>query len=223
MDSFWRHVVIKKYLFIVGALFSFPAFAVSQYGNVTSGNTACWEGNQLVKDCGSAGIVTSFTGDGTIITNSASTGAVNATLGNALANSVLGNNTFFGASPAYQTSINLFNVIASIPAILVGTTTFTPAADIVVGHNNEAFTLSASCPCTIANPTGTPFDTQKLTLIITQSSGGSNTIGTWGGNYDFGTPGAPTLSTAPNARDYIGFQYNSSAGKWDYIGDALGH
>lgn len=51
--------------------------------------------------------VASFTGDNVLLNNSGSTGAVTATLVNAAANSVLGNNTASPAAPAYQTSIAL--------------------------------------------------------------------------------------------------------------------
>lgn len=55
----------------------------------------------------SGAAVNSITGDSTIISNSASTGAVTLTLANAGANSLLGNNTGSGAAPAYQTSFSI--------------------------------------------------------------------------------------------------------------------
>jgi hypothetical protein len=48
--------------------------------------------------------VTSITGDGTLITNSGSTGDVDLTLGNAGAYTLWGNNTSSSATPGYQTS-----------------------------------------------------------------------------------------------------------------------
>jgi hypothetical protein len=54
---------------------------------------------------GGGGGVTSFTGDGTLISNSASTGAVTATLGNAAQNSVFAGPATGGAgAPSYQTA-----------------------------------------------------------------------------------------------------------------------
>jgi hypothetical protein len=48
--------------------------------------------------------VTSFSGDGTILNNSSSTGAVTATLANANAGTVLGNNTSSAAAPSYTSA-----------------------------------------------------------------------------------------------------------------------
>lgn len=59
------------------------------------------------------GGVTSFTGDGTLISNSASTGAVTATLANAGAYSVWGNNTGSSAAPGYQNSINISGALGA--------------------------------------------------------------------------------------------------------------
>lgn len=53
------------------------------------------------------GGVSSFSGDSTLLSNSSSTGAVTATLANAAANSVWGNNTGSSAAPGYQTSFGV--------------------------------------------------------------------------------------------------------------------
>lgn len=79
--------------------------SANQCLQVNSGGTALIYGS-----CGGGG-VTSFTGDGTILNNSASTGVVTATLGNAAANSVLGNNTSGSAAPSYQTAITVSGTI----------------------------------------------------------------------------------------------------------------
>lgn len=71
----------------------------------------------------SGGAVTSFTGDGTILNNSASTGAVTATLANAAANTVLGNATTGAAAPTY--TANPF-----VSTISLGTNTTTNAINI---------------------------------------------------------------------------------------------
>jgi hypothetical protein len=66
-----------------------------------------------------------------------------------------------------------------------------------------------------------PTDGQKITFEIIQDATGSRTI-TWNAAFSFGTAGAPTLSTAANKRDLIGFVYSSSASKWLYAGSQLG-
>jgi hypothetical protein len=52
---------------------------------------------------GGASGVSSFSGDGTLLSNSSSTGAVTATLANAAAHKFFGNNTGSSAAPGYQT------------------------------------------------------------------------------------------------------------------------
>jgi len=61
----------------------------------------------LSTGCGSAGGVTSFTGDGALLNNVGSTGAVIATLGNAPAHTVWGNNTSSSGIPSYVSSTSL--------------------------------------------------------------------------------------------------------------------
>lgn len=79
----------------------------------------------------SGGSVSSFTGDGTLLNNSASTGAVTATLANAPANTVWGNNTGSSAAPGYQTSIN----ISGTAATAAHTITSNSANSLAVGAN----------------------------------------------------------------------------------------
>ena len=40
--------------------------------------------------------------------------------------------------------------------------------------------------------------------------------------HDFGTAGAPTLSTAATKVDILGFVYNAALTKWCYLGVGLG-
>src|SRR5689334_12983030 len=81
---------------------------------------------------------------------------------------------------------------ALAPAVVNLTDAATIAVDASLG-NDFRVTLAASRTMgTPANPT----DGQKITLDITQGSGGSNTI-TWGSGYEFSTGlPQPTLSTA---------------------------
>ena len=63
----------------------------------------------------------------------------------------------------------------------------------------------------LANPTGLT-DGQDITFALTQDSSGSQTV-TWGTAYDFGTAGAPTLSTSASKTDLVACKYIASLGK----------
>lgn len=72
--------------------------------------------------------VTSFTGDGALLSNSASTDVVTATLGNAAANSVWGNATASSGAPSYSNSPSVLSLTTTTltlkgNATLAGTTT----------------------------------------------------------------------------------------------------
>jgi hypothetical protein len=84
-------------------------------------------------------------------------------------------------------------------ALTIATSTFTPA--FASGINEEITLVHASCPCTIANPSGTYAGLSGFLTII-QSSTGSDTV-TWGGNWKFASGTAPTLSTGANAVDIL--------------------
>lgn len=96
------------------------------------------------------GGVSSFTGDGVIISNSASTGAVTDTLVNAAANSVLGNNTATPTAPAYQTSINLTGTAATA----AHTITSASATSLIVGANGATNPVLAVDDSTASVVTG---------------------------------------------------------------------
>ncbi len=92
---------------------------------------------------------------------------------------------------------------ASITTLSISTATFTPD-----GSNNDyAITLvHASCPCTLANPSATPVAGTHGLITVKQSSTGSDTIGTWGSQYE--APGGTstiTLSTGANAQDVLAY------------------
>lgn len=77
--------------------------------------------------------VSSFSGDSALLSNSASTGAVTATLANAAANTVWGNNTGSSAGPGYQTSI-------AISGTLYADTT-SPSGQFQVGPTGTSGTI----------------------------------------------------------------------------------
>ena len=60
-----------------------------------------------------------------------------------------------------------------------------------------------------------PTDGQIITFEIIQPAAGNRTI-TWDAVYVFGPSGAPVLSTAGNAHDFLTFQYNAALSQWVY-------
>jgi len=69
-----------------------------------------------------------------------------------------------------------------------------------------------------------PVNGQPLIFQLTQDGTGSRTI-TWtsgAGGYTFGAGAAPTLSTAINTTDLVGFRYSAVVGKWCFQGSQLG-
>jgi hypothetical protein len=99
---------------------------------------------------GGGGGVTSFSGDGTFITNSSSTGAVTATLGTAGAHTWWGNNTGSTAAPGYQSltaadlpSIPINKVISATGAITA----------IALGNNPLSFTCALTSGASCVNAT----------------------------------------------------------------------
>lgn len=81
--------------------------------------------------------------------------------------------------------------------------------------NVFTLTLTASTG-TIANPSN-PVDGQIIRFRIAQDGTGSRTVA-WGTAYDFGTAGAPTLSTGASKVDVVAFEYNAALSKWMYLG-----
>lgn len=104
----------------------------------------------------------------------------------------------------------------------VATLTFVGSGTTLVNAalgNSFNLTLTASTT-TLGNPSN-PVDGQVIRFRITQGSGGSFTLA-YGTAYDFGTAGAPTLSTSAGKVDILGFEYVASISKWCALGSALG-
>lgn len=171
-----------------------------------------------------SGIVT---GSGTTAITTAFGTFTSATLATALSDETGTGVVAFSASPTFTGTVGAAAITAtglvtsgfllSPPSTLtISTATFTPVS---VGANTFRVVLvHASCPCTIANPSSAAVDGERFIMEVWQSATGSDTIGTWGTNYDFGTAGAPTLSTGANKGDFLGFSYSSQNSKYNYIG-----
>jgi hypothetical protein len=127
----------------------------------TSGNYDVANSTALVSGGGG---VTSFTGDGNLLSNSASTGAVTATLANAAADSLWGNTSGSSGAPGYHAvnSVALADLINTTAVTLSGCT---PSAS-TLGPHGGTFTQPAT-PCT----------TVTLTFAVTAGHGWNCVMG----------------------------------------------
>jgi hypothetical protein len=66
-----------------------------------------------------------------------------------------------------------------------------------------------------------PVDGQRIDFMLAQDGTGSRTIA-WNAAYDFGTAGAPTLTTTASKMDVTGFIYRAASSKWACAGTAFG-
>ena len=116
----------------------------------------------------------------------------------------------FVGSPALAAGGSTVEQAAVAPAVVQLTDAATITVDASLGND---FRVTIGASRTMANPAN-PADGQKITLQLTQGSGGSSTI-TWGSSYEFsaGLP-QPTLSTTPGQTDLLGFIYNAAKSSW---------
>ena len=106
---------------------------------------------------------------------------------------------------------------ATAPQVVVLTDGATISPDASLGNH---FRVTLGGNRTMANPAN-PTDGQRILFEIIQDGSGSRTL-SYGTAYNFGTAGAPTLTTTQNKRDLLGFIYSGSATVWLFSGSALG-
>jgi hypothetical protein len=94
---------------------------------------------------------------------------------------------------------------------LTDAATITPNAD-----TTDIFTVTLGGNRTIGAPGGTPVSGQKLVGRLKQDGTGSR-VPAWNAIYRFPGGTAPTLTTAANKTDYLGFIYNAADSKWDNV------
>lgn len=109
-----------------------------------------------------------------------------------------------------QSSNRIFRTIT-----LTDAATITPDSD---GYDCVTVVLGGNR--TIAAPTGTPYDGQKLILVLGQDVTGLR-IPVWNAIYRFSGGTAQVLTTTGSKTDYLGFHWNATASKWDCIAVAL--
>lgn len=198
---------------------SYPNPGVAQINGVALGSTTATSGNVLIGS-GTAWVSHAFSGDFTIgNTGVATLATVNSNVG-----------TFGDSSHVAQVTVNgkgLITAVANVSVsggggvslggtntwtaqqsvqpvtLTISTATFTPTG----ASNNYAMTLvHASCPCTLANPSVTPVAGTSGQIVVIQSATGSDTIGTYGSEYEAsGGVASLTLSTGANAVDILSY------------------
>lgn len=96
----------------------------------------------------------------------------------------------------------------TLQTVTISTATFTPNFDT---GGDFSITLSAACPCTLANPSTTPVAGQHGVIYVTQDGTGSRTFGTYGSSWI--APGGTStivLSTGANAVDVMSYAVKDS-------------
>ncbi len=110
----------------------------------------------------------------------------------------------------------------AIPAVTPLVVPLVFGASIAVdASTGNAFNLTlTSSAGVLQNPTN-PTDGQVIRFRVTQGGAGGFTLA-YASAYDFGSAGAPVLSTAAGKVDIVVFEYVASISKWCYLGSALG-
>ena len=177
-------------------------------------------GTASIYGCGTTGTTVSglayqiqLVPDGTnyqCIPSNGATGSISGlttnTIPKATSSSAIGNSSITDDGTNTVIGDPLKNFQSQTDVLTISTATFTPV--LTAGVNQQMTLVHASCPCTIANPTGIASAIGQTGMLdIIQSSTGSDTVGTWGSQ--FITPGGTstlTLSTAANAVDHIAYR-----------------
>jgi hypothetical protein len=142
--------------------------------------------------------------------------AVASIKGVAVANAPVANQALVATSATSSSWQTLTN-----PVQRIVTGTFASAYAIPVNTcDTLRLVLTGNATLTV---TGTPVDGQLLELHLIQDAVGSRTVTFSNTYFKFSTSlPVPTLSTAVNATDVLGFKYSASAGLWRYYGAILG-
>lgn len=203
-----------------GSLATTLATVNSNVGSFTNASiTVNAKGLITAASSGAGSGVSSFTGDGALLSNSASTGAVTATLGNAAAKSLWGNASASSGAPGYQTSPVVSGSVTAntlVSTVATGTPPFTIASTTNVGNLNASLLNGATfaAPGTIGGvtPGAATFTTINATSLTTTNgvalsnlaqSGANTMLGNW-----TGSTANVTANTLPSCADTGGNHLN---------------
>ena len=151
---------------------------------------------------------------GTATLATAQIGAGNAIFTTATATNFEGTNALVATFTATGVATGGF-FVSPPDALSISSTAFTPVS---VTSNTFRVVLTSACPCTIANPSGSAVDGERFIIEVWQPAASATKTVSWGNNYDFGTVGAPTLSTTTGAGDVVGFSYSAQNSQYLYLG-----
>lgn len=99
---------------------------------------------------------------------------------------------------------------------LTDAATVTPNADTT----DQGILTTLSQNSTLANPTGTPTDGQRLMIRVKSTSARTWTFGSqYRGSVDLALP---TATSGSSLTDYMGFAWNAADSKWDYVAKTFG-
>lgn len=104
-----------------------------------------------------------------------------------------------------------------VPKVATLTDGTTIALNAALGND---FRVTLTGNHTLGAPTN-PTDGQRIVVFATQDATGTRTLA-YNAAFDWGTPGAPTLTTGPGKIDQLRFCYNANATKWCGEGTTLG-
>jgi hypothetical protein len=104
-----------------------------------------------------------------------------------------------------------------IAAVSPQVVALTDASTITVdASKGNVFTVTLGGNRTLGNPAN-PAAGQTVHFHVTQDGTGSRTLA-YGGSYDFGAAGAPTLTTTASKTDILGFTYDPNLAAWCFLG-----
>lgn len=129
---------------------------------------------------------------------------------------------FNGGTPGFALVNGQFqSPVTGLVSVTSGVAALTFSSTLAVNAAaGNHFRVTMTANMTVSAPTN-PVDGQKITFELIQDGTGSRTV-TWNAAFDFGTTGAPTLTTTASKRDVVGFVYSGSLSKWLCAGSALG-
>lgn len=186
----------------------FVDFTIAFSTNAATANIFTQRSGGVMPFAATAAPVTSFTGDGSLISNSASTGVVTATLATAAAHKAWMNNTGSTAAPGYQ-SIGT----ADLPAALANQTSINGLAITASTGTltvTNAKTLAVSNTLTLAGTDSTTMTFPAASATITQTiASGTSALGTSAIAANVCATVVTTTATGTASTDAIGWSPNA--------------